>query len=92
MGARAIQRAPISASFIPHSRHIGRSLRLSPLIASATRADYRPLHTGVILSIPIGIYRSISIRNSHQKWSIATFNNIVAFDPACEEFLHCASS
>ncbi|KAJ5968749.1 hypothetical protein N7501_004997 [Penicillium viridicatum] len=92
MSARAIQRAPPSASFTTHPRQIRRSLRLSPsAVAQTGRADYRPLHTRVALSIPVGIYSPIGIGNSHQKWSITTFSN-VAFDPACEKFLHCASS
>ncbi|KGO77044.1 hypothetical protein PITC_005690 [Penicillium italicum] len=93
MSPRGIPRAPPSASFIIHSRRIGRSLGLSPLVAAQTRrADHRPLHTRVALSISIGIYSPISIGNFHHKWFTTAFNNLIALDPACEEFLHCASS
>ncbi|KAF9241046.1 hypothetical protein DTO013E5_8440 [Penicillium roqueforti] len=46
MNARVIQRAPPLASLLPHTRQIGRSLRLSPLAAGPARSGHRPLHTG----------------------------------------------
>ncbi|KAJ5373237.1 hypothetical protein N7517_005243 [Penicillium concentricum] len=91
MSARAIRRACPSASLTPQLRQIGRSRRLAPLVAaSAIRADYRPLHTGIILSIQIaqeasglltrnGLSRR-SITSSHLTPPVRNFSTAQAVD------------